>query len=73
MPRWFRYGVFKPFVYAVLRLLRYRRKVVYRNIRGSFPEKSEKEIKRIINASYSSLAEVIVDTICWQERSAVGS
>ena len=64
MPRWFRYGVFKPFVYAVLRLLRYRRKVVYRNIRGSFPEKSEKEIKRIINASYSLLAEVIVDTIC---------
>ena len=64
MPRWFRYGIFKPFVYAVVRLLRYRRKIVYRNIRLSFPEKSEKEIKHIVNGSYSTLAEVIVDTIC---------
>ena len=64
MPRWFRFGIFKPFVYVVLRTLRYRHKVVYRNIRNSFPEKSEKEIKQIINGSYSTLAEVMVDTIC---------
>jgi KDO2-lipid IV(A) lauroyltransferase len=64
MPRWFRYGIFKPFVYAVIRIVRYRHKIVYQNIRGAFPEKSEKEIKHIVNGSYSTLAEVIVDTIC---------
>ena len=64
MPRWYRYGIFKPFVYVILRILRYRHKVVYRNIRGSFPEKSEKEIKKIVKGSYRTLAEVMVDTIC---------
>lgn len=64
MPRWYRYGVLKPFIYVVLRTLRYRYKVVYYNIRYSFPEKSEQEIKRIVKGSYSTLAEVMVDTIC---------
>ena len=64
MPRWFRYGMFKPFVYALLRMLRYRYDVSYNNIKGSFPEMSHKEVKSLVHASYSNLAEVIVETIC---------
>lgn len=64
MPRWFRYGIFHPFIYALLRVVRYRYKVMWSNISLSFPEKSTKEINQIVNASYRNLAEVIVDTIC---------
>lgn len=63
MPRWFRYYLLKPFIYGLLRLLRYRRKIVNRNLALCFPEKSEKERKRIANRYYKSLAEVMVDTI----------
>lgn len=64
MPRWFKYGMLQPFVYALLRMIHYRYKVMYTNISLSFPEKSEKEVKQIIKGAYSNLAEVIVDTIC---------
>lgn len=64
MPRWFKYGMLQPFVYVLLRMIRYRYKVMYTNISLSFPEKSEKEVKQIIKGAYSNLAEVIVDTIC---------
>lgn len=64
MPRWFKYGMLQPFVYALLRMIRYRYKVMYTNISLSFPEKSKKEVKQIIKGAYSNLAEVIVDTIC---------
>lgn len=64
MPRWFRYGVLKPTVYAVLRVVRYRRDTIIQNITGSFPEKKPEEVKRIAKASYNNLAEVIVDTVC---------
>ena len=64
LPRWFRYGIFKPFVYGILRMVRYRKRVIYSNISLAFPEKSPKEIKRIVKGAYSNLAEIIVDTIC---------
>lgn len=64
LPRWFRYGVFRPFVYGVLRLVRYRKNVIYNNISLSFPEKSPAEIKKIVKGTYNNLAEVMVDTIC---------
>lgn len=63
MPRWYHYGVLQPFVYSMLRIVRYRRKVVISNITLSFPEKSKHEVAKIAKRSYWSLAEVIVDTI----------
>ena len=62
-PRWFRYYIFKPFLYAIVRLLRYRRKVILKNLALCFPEKSTKEQRRIMRRFYGTLAEVIVDTI----------
>lgn len=62
-PRWFRYYIFKPFIYAILRLLRYRLKIIMRNLELCFPEKSPKERKQLAHKYYKSLAEIIVDTI----------
>ena len=42
-PRWFRYYIFKPFICTILRLLRYRRKVILKNLSLCFPDKSTKE------------------------------
>lgn len=63
-PRWFRFYMFKPFAYALLRLLRYRRKVINKNLELCFPDYTPKERKRIMRRFYDTLAEVIVDTIC---------
>lgn len=64
MPRWFRYGIMHPFFTAILRIVGYRRRVIIENLRKSFPEKSDSEIKHITREYYRTLAEVIVTTIC---------
>lgn len=63
MPRWFQYGVLQSLIYAILRLVRYRREVILSNLALSFPERDRGEIERIARATYRNLAEVIVDTI----------
>ncbi len=63
MPRWFRYYLLKPFIYSLLCLLRYRMKIIKRNLALCFPEKSEKERRRLAYRYYKSLAEIIVDTV----------
>lgn len=63
MPRWFRYGIMHSFFTAILRLLGYRKRVILENLRKSFPEKSESEIKHIMREYYRTLSEVIVTTI----------
>ncbi|MBR5584867.1 MAG: lysophospholipid acyltransferase family protein [Alistipes sp.] len=63
-PEWLRFGLLQSFIRLVLRLLRYRRKVILKNLRCSFPEKNEAEIRSIMLAYYDTLAEVIVDTLC---------
>lgn len=63
-PRWFRFYVFKPIIYCVLRVVRYRRKVIIKNLEICFPEKSDKERRGIMRRYYGTLAEIVVDTIC---------
>ena len=50
-------------LYFLLRLSGYRRKVVLRNLRNSFPEKSEAEIKKICNDYYSYLCDLVLETL----------
>jgi KDO2-lipid IV(A) lauroyltransferase len=45
------------------RIAGYRRKVVYDNLRGSFPEKSEAEIDRIARAFYHHFCDIVVESI----------
>lgn len=64
MPYWVQYYVIMEFLYFVLRyLLRYRRRLIMRQLSGSFPEKSSHEIKSICNRYYRTLAEMFVNTM----------
>ncbi len=56
--------VLSDFLYFVLfRLLGYRKEVVYKNLKKSFPEKSETEINAIAKKFYHHLADIIVESI----------
>lgn len=44
-------------------IIGYRRKVVYENIRNSFPEKSKEEIKKIEKQFFKNFADYIVETL----------
>lgn len=44
-------------------IIRYRRRVVYDNIRSSFPQMSEKEVKKTVRDFYHFLADYFVETI----------
>jgi len=57
------YGFGVPIYWILYYVMRYRRKVAMENLRNSFPEKSEKEIREICRKSYCNLAEQIINTI----------
>lgn len=44
-------------------IIRYRRKLVFESMRNSFPNKSEKEITRMVKAFYHHFCDYIVETI----------
>ena len=44
-------------------VVKYRKTVVYRNLRNSFPDKSEKEIGEIVHQFYRHFADVLVENI----------
>lgn len=44
-------------------VLRYRKKVVFTNLQNSFPEKSDKEIRKIAHQFYRHFADVLVENI----------
>lgn len=63
LPLWILY-IFADFIYFVVyRIIGYRKKVVRENLLSSFPEKGEKEIKKIERGYYHFLADVIVETV----------
>ena len=54
--------VLSDMIYAILYyVLRYRRKVVDKNVRNSFPMNTEREIKDIRKGFYHHLADCIVE------------
>ena len=63
LPFWVLYGIADCFFLLVYFVVRYRRKVVRRNLTSSFPEKSEKEVKRIERQFYRWLCDYAVETI----------
>ncbi len=44
-------------------IIGYRKKVILKNLRSCFPEKTEKEIKSLMTAFYRNLSDVIVEMI----------
>ena len=63
LPMWFLHGISYFLYLIVYKLLGYRTKVVKSNLKGSFPEKSEKEIKKIMDSFYLHLCDLIVEAI----------
>ncbi|MBO7082769.1 MAG: lysophospholipid acyltransferase family protein [Bacteroidales bacterium] len=61
-PYWLLYLKSDVYYFLVYHLLRYRRKVVRQNLVRSFPDKDEKEIKRIERRFYQNLCDMFVET-----------
>lgn len=63
LPLWVFYRLSDGLYYLVYHVVRYRRRVVYANLRSSFSEKSEAEIERIAKDFYSFFCDYIVETL----------
>lgn len=56
--------LFSDFLFFVsYRVIKYRRKIVIQNLKNSFPEKAEKEIKAIEKKFYANLCDYSVETL----------
>ncbi|MGE0090511.1 MAG: lysophospholipid acyltransferase family protein [Bacteroidales bacterium] len=56
--------IIADFVYFLLFfVIGYRKKVVFKNLRNSFPEKTEEEIKKIATLFYHHLGDIFVENI----------
>lgn len=61
MPFFILYGI-SDFLFLIFYyVIRYRKKVVFTNLRNSFPDKSEKEIKKIARKFYHNLCDLIIE------------
>lgn len=55
--------VLSDFLYVIINLSGYRKKVVLNNLRNSFPEKLESEIQQIAVAYFKYLCDLILETL----------
>jgi Kdo2-lipid IVA lauroyltransferase/acyltransferase len=63
LPFFVLYGI-SDFVYFILfRVIGYRKKVVYENLRNSFPQKSESEINQIAKDFYHHISDMMVEFV----------
>lgn len=63
LPLWLLFGLSEAIYVLVYYVVRYRRKVVRRNLTSSFPEKDEKDIRRIERRFYHWLCDYMAETI----------
>jgi KDO2-lipid IV(A) lauroyltransferase len=63
IPFWLIYRISDLLYFVNFYLIRYRKNVVYKNLRLSFPEKDEKEIDRIARAFYRHFGDFLVESI----------
>ena len=63
LPMWLHYGL-GSFLYIIIyKIAGYRVKVVRQNLRNSFPEKTEKELRSVERRFYHSLCDYFVETV----------
>jgi KDO2-lipid IV(A) lauroyltransferase len=63
LPFWILYGI-SDFLFLVsYRLVGYRRKMVWKNLKNSFPEKSDKELRQIEKQFYKNLCDYGVEML----------
>ncbi|MPL99170.1 Lipid A biosynthesis palmitoleoyltransferase [bioreactor metagenome] len=61
MPFWLMYGLCNINGFLLQHVIRYRRKVVDRNLRNAFPEKNEKEIRKLKRQFYRYFADMLFE------------
>ena len=70
LPHFVRHNIVGYVLYLVLAyVLRYRQRVIMQNLRNSFPDKSDKELREICLRSYKNLAEQIINAVGQSGRS----
>ncbi|MGV8138452.1 MAG: lysophospholipid acyltransferase family protein [Mangrovibacterium sp.] len=70
LPFWMIY-IISDFLYVIIfHIVRYRRKVVYTNLKNSFPEKSKSEIDLIAHRYYRHFCDLILESIKGYRMSA---
>ena len=63
LPFWLLYLISDGFLLLIYYLVRYRRKVVWKNLSSSFPEKDEAELRQISRQFYHWLCDYFVETV----------
>jgi KDO2-lipid IV(A) lauroyltransferase len=64
LPWWMLYGISDLTAWILYYIVGYRKKVVYENLTNSFPEKSKKEIRKIVHQYYRHIADIMIEAIC---------
>ena len=64
------YGFSPVFYFVLYHLLRYRRAIVLKNLRNSFPEKTKRELFTISKKFYSHLADIFIEVLKLQHMKA---
>ncbi len=57
------YGLSNALAFFLFKIIGYRRKVIFENLKRAFPEKSEAEIQQIARATYRNLTDVTLETL----------
>jgi len=70
LPFWVLYGISNGMYYLLFYIIRYRRDVVWHNLRNSFPEKPEKERYQIAKKFYRFFPDLVVESIKMRTMSA---
>lgn len=62
LPFWLLYGLSDFFFLILYYVIGYRKKVVMENLRNSFPQKTEKELRQIMRRFYRYLCDLFLET-----------
>lgn len=63
LPFWVLYRISDILYVLIFYVIGYRKKIVYTNLRNSFPEKSDQEIRQIAKKFYRYLPDIVVESI----------
>jgi KDO2-lipid IV(A) lauroyltransferase len=63
LPYWVLYGIADLLAFLLFAVFRYRRRIVYENIRNSFPEMNEKKVNKLCHSFYRNFTANWFETI----------
>lgn len=65
MPAWWHYMNSYLLSALLYHVVRYRRKMVYRNMKDAYPEKSDKEIRKLERRFYLHFCDILVESVMY--------